>query len=388
MIKVSLKKGKQISILRRHPWIFSGAIERIAGKVADGDVVSVFSADGQFLCWGHYQNGSIAIRILSFEEPANLENFWEHKLQKALDMRIEMGLVKPKTNNIFRLIHGEGDHLPGLVIDVYGSNAVLQAHSHGMYNSREKIAEALLKLSGHNIKAVFDKSAESLGVKSENSFLKGELKDETFLENKAKFAVDFIQGQKTGFFIDQRENRKLLETYAKNKKVLNTFCYSGAFSVYALMGGAQHVVSVDASKTAIQLTDRNIALNGFEASQHQSVVVDVMHWFKTDEENYDIIVVDPPAFAKHLSAKHRAVQAYKRLNVSAIKKVNAGGLIFTFSCSQVVDHLLFRNTIMAAAIEAGKQVRILHQLSQGPDHPINIYHPEGEYLKGLVLHVS
>jgi 23S rRNA (cytosine1962-C5)-methyltransferase len=388
MIKVILKRGKEVSVLRRHPWIFSGAIYKIEGETFDGENASVFASDMKFLGWGHYQDGSIAVRMLSYEAPSQDGQFWINALQSALEMRIKSAIIDKKKNNIFRLVHGEGDHLPGLVVDVYGSTAVVQCHSHGMFRNRSKIADALLTLKGYTIKAVFDKSAESLGNKGENSFLSGKLAEENCFENGMPFTIDFITGQKTGFFIDQRENRKLLGTYAKDKTVLNTFCYSGGFSVYALKGGAKSVTSVDSSKSAIALTDKNISLNGFDENQHKSVVADVMHWLSNDEEKYDVIVVDPPAFAKHISAKHRAVQAYKRLNIAAIKKVNKGGIVFTFSCSQVVDTHLFRSTIMAAAIEAGREVRILHQLSQGPDHPVNIFHPEGEYLKGLVLYIS
>lgn len=386
MIKVFLKKGKEVSLQRRHPWIFSGAIDKVEGQPENGDTVSVFTHDKQFKAWGHYQAGSIMVRILSFEAPPQDGSFWKNAIQTALNLRLELNIIKH--SNIFRLVHGEGDHLPGLVLDIFGNTAVIQCHSIGMFRNIEKIKEAVMALDGWKIDNVFDKSAESLGKKGTNGFLHGALKEAEYHEYGHLFHVDFIKGQKTGFFIDQRENRRLLGKYAVNKSVLNTFCYSGGFSVYALKAGAQKVVSVDASVAAIELTSKNVALNGFDESKHSAVVADVMEWLRPNEETFDIIVVDPPAFAKHMNAKHNAVQAYKRLNAAAIRKVNEQGLLFTFSCSQVIDPLLFRNTILAAAIEAGRKVQIIHQLSQGPDHPINIFHPEGEYLKGLVLKIS
>ena len=386
MIKVFLKKGKEVSLQRRHPWIFSGAIDKVEGKPENGDTVSVFSSDKQFRAWGHYQQGSIMVRILSFDLPPQDGSFWKSSLQKALDLRSTLGTMEH--SSIFRLIHGEGDHLPGLVIDVYGTAAVIQCHSIGMYRNIEKIKDALLQLNGLSLETIYDKSAESLGNKGGNGLLHGTLNPSACMEYGHRFEIDFIKGQKTGFFIDQRENRKLLAHFAKDKSVLNTFCYSGGFSVYALQAGAEKVVSVDASAAAIELCKSNVALNGFGEEKHQAVVADVMEWLREEGNYYDIIVVDPPAFAKHMNAKHNAVQAYKRLNAAAIRKVNTNGFLFTFSCSQVIDSLLFRNTILAAAIEAGREVQILHQLSQGPDHPINIFHPEGEYLKGLVLHIS
>ncbi len=386
--KVTLKFGKERSLLRFHPWVFSGAIHRVDEHIEEGGRVQVYSGDGQALGWGHYQKGSITVRLLEFGNVSPAESFWSSTLKRCLKNRNALGFPGKHTTT-FRLVHGEGDGLPGLIVDVYGSVAVVQCHSRGMFAERHLIAAALIECAGNFITAVYDKSAESLGNKEGNGWLAGSgLGEESCVENNLKFKIDFATGQKTGFFIDQRDNRALLQQYAQGKKVLNTFCYTGGFSVAALAGGAMHVDSVDSSRKAIELTDYNVALNGFDSEKHQSLVEDVPEWIRRNPNNYDIIVLDPPAFAKHLDARHRAVQAYKRLNVSALNQINSGGLLFTFSCSQVVDKQLFRNTITAAAIESGRSVRLLHQLSQPADHPVSLFHPEGEYLKGLVLQVD
>jgi 23S rRNA (cytosine1962-C5)-methyltransferase len=386
--KVSLKFGKERSLLRFHPWVFSGAIHRIDDAAKEGGRVQVFSGNGQALGWGHYQKGSITVRLLEFGNVLPDDAFWKTALMRCLKNRKALGFPGKHTTT-FRLVHGEGDGLPGLIIDIYGAVAVVQCHSIGMFAERKLIADALMNCAGDFITAVYDKSAESLGNKEGNGWLAGTGSgDETCVENQLKFKVDFATGQKTGFFIDQRDNRALLQQYAQGKKVLNTFCYTGGFSVAALAGGAVQVDSVDSSRKAIELTDHNVALNGFGNETHQSLVEDVPEWIRSNPKKYDIIVLDPPAFAKHMDARHRAVQAYKRLNVSALNQINSGGLLFTFSCSQVVDKQLFRNTITAAAIESGRSVRLLHQLSQPADHPVSLFHPEGEYLKGLVLQVD
>lgn len=386
--KVSLKFGKERSLLRFHPWVFSGAIHLIEDSATEGGRVQVFSGEGQTLGWGHYQKGSITVRVLEFGNALPDDSFWDRALLRCVKNRKALGFPSNQTNT-FRLVHGEGDGLPGLVIDVYGSVAVVQCHSVGMFNERHQIANALINCAGDFISAVYDKSAESLGNKEGNGWLAGSGDGEqSCVENNLKFKVDFATGQKTGFFIDQRDNRALLQQYAHGKKILNTFCYTGGFSVAALVGGATHVDSVDSSRKAIELTEYNVALNGFGADTHQSLVEDVPEWIRSNTKQYDIIVLDPPAFAKHIDARHRAVQAYKRLNVCALNQINSGGLLFTFSCSQVVDKQLFRNTLTAAAIESGRSVRLLHQLCQPADHPVSLFHPEGEYLKGLVLQVD
>lgn len=381
---VTLKPGKEKPVLRFHPWVFSGAIASLSGQVEEGDLVTVCDSAGRFLGRGHAQQGSISVRILSFEDVQVDESFWNQKMALAFEHRRIMGFPNQNTN-CFRLVHGEGDGLPGLIVDVYGHVAVVQCHSVGMYLSRQQIADAILNNSGGIIEAVFDKSAESLGESEGNGFLIGQSGPAEVLENGKHFKIDFEQGQKTGFFIDQRDNRELLAHYSAGKKVLNTFCYTGGFSVYALKAGASLVHSVDSSKKAIEMAVVNAELNSGFAGVHEAFTADVPEWLKTCEEKYDVIILDPPAFAKHQDARHRAVQAYKRLNLAALKAINNGGILFTFSCSQVVDRDLFKNTITAASIESGRKISVLHQLTQPADHPVSIYHPEGEYLKGLVL---
>ncbi len=398
MTKIILKKGREESVKRFHPWVFSGAIAQIAGNPAEGDVVGVYASDGSFLAAGHYQIGSIAVRILSFDSPVLAPDFWEIMLSRALAVRIACGLAVPggKTN-CYRLVHGEGDNLPGLVIDYYDGVCVLQAHSVGMFRSKTRIAEALVKVYGDNIRAVYDKSSSTVPFKAGLNAVDGYLwkrpdfqKDElVLLENGNRFLINWTTGQKTGFFLDQRENRALVGRYASGRRVLNLFCYTGGFSVYALAGGAESVVSVDSSERAMAMVSENIALNGFDESRHTSFCGDAMDFLKQSEENkYDLMIVDPPAFAKHRGALNNALRAYRRLNASAIEKVAAGGLVFTFSCSQVVDKETFALTVFSAAAQVGRSVRILDRLNQPADHAVNIYHPEGEYLKGLLLYVE
>lgn len=393
MIKVILTSGKDHSLHRFHPWVFSGAIKKINGDVKEGDVVEVYSAQDEFLGMGHYQIGSIAVRIFSFEHVNPDYDFWKSKIQKAYNFRKQLHLVDNLATNCYRLCFAEGDGLPGFIIDFYNGTAVFQTHSIGMHLIKEQFVQALKDIMGDDLIAVYDKSEETMPkqapIKAQNGYLWKQ--DDSFIENIAmennhKFFVDWEGGQKTGFFLDQRENRELLGNYSKGKVVLNTFCYSGGFSVYAANEGAKEVHSTDISKKAIELTDRNIELN--KIKNHQSFVVDTFDFLKHRENTYDIIVLDPPAFAKHQNVKHNAIMGYKRLNYEAIKQIKSGGLLFTFSCSQVIDKNTFNSTVMAAAIEAGRNVRVLHHLSQPPDHCVNIFHPEGEYLKGLVVHIE
>ena len=386
--RITLNNGKEHSLKRFHPWVFSGAIKKLSGEVEEGDVVEVFSAQNEFLGMGHVQKGSIAVRIFSFEKINPDADFWRRKIQKAYDYRQSIGLADNPNTNVFRLVYGEGDGLPGLIIDYYNGTCVMQAHSIGMFIDKEKIVAALKDVLGEKLKAVYDKSSETLPkhIEAKNSYLFGKSDVQEVIENGNKFLIDWEGGQKTGFFIDQRDNRQLLASYSKDKTVLNTFCYTGGFSVYSAKAGAKEVHSVDSSKKAIELTDKNITLN--DITNHKSFAVDTFDFLKDKENIYDIIILDPPAFAKSRDVKHNAVMGYKRLNAEAIKQIKPGGLLFTFSCSQVVDKYLFNSTIMSAAIVAGRNVKILHQLSQPADHPINIFHPEGEYLKGLVLYVE
>lgn len=372
-----------------HPWVFSGAIAREEGETIDGDLVEVISNRGEFLARGHYHDGSIKVRILTYENEAIDEGFWVKKLQNAYDLRTDLLLHE---TNCYRLVHGEGDGLPGLIIDLYNGVAVVQAHTIGMHRSLPALVDALKKVLGDNLKAVFSKSRDTLPGQYASEFPNDYIFEKvpsphTVQENGLQFLVDWEQGQKTGFFLDQRENRALVAHYSPEKTVLNAFSYSGGFSVYALAAGAKSVVSVDVSGKATTLCDQNIALNDFQ-DRHESVTEDVMKWLKQSEDQFDIVVLDPPAFAKSLSARHRAVQGYKRLNIEGIQRVKPGGLLFTFSCSQVVDRELFYNTIVAACMEVGRKARVLHQLTQGPDHPVNVFHPEGSYLKGLVLRID
>lgn len=384
---IFLKPGKEGPLLRKHPWVFSGAVMRTEGNPGNGDIVHVLNSSGEILATGHYQEGSIRVRILIAGETLINQAFWDNAIARCFANRSRVHLPSVETN-MFRLVHGEGDQLPGLIVDVYGSTAVVQCHSAGMHKCREQIANALLGTSGGIVSQVYDKSFDTPAGIDTHLFLAGTGIEEVCRENGLLFKVDYEQGQKTGFFVDQRENRALLKQYASNRKVLNTFCYTGGFSVYALAGGAQKVVSVDSSAAALELTDANVLLNFTDSGRHSSVKADVTEWLKSIAPDFDLIILDPPAFAKHIDARHRAVQAYKRLNLTAMKKIAKGGILFTFSCSQVVDRELFRHTITSAAIESGRQIRILHQLTQGPDHPVNIFHPEGEYLKGLVLQVD
>lgn len=399
MIKIILKKGKEQSLKRFHPWVFSGAIHKMEGTPEEGEVVEVFSRDGEFLGSGHYQVGSITVRILSFERTPIDARFWEGAIGRAYQARKAIGIASDPQTNTYRLIHGEGDFLPGLIIDIYHTTAVLQAHSAGMFLAKEEIARALVRVYGDQLSAVYDKSSGTAPFKAGLELSDGyiwradgnpDCKEgvDTVLENGNKFTVNWIEGQKTGFFLDQRDNRELVKRYAKGKKVLNLFCYTGGFSIYALNGGAVQVDSVDSSKKAMELVDQNVVLNGF-ASGHTSYCEDAIEFMRNcDAGKYDLMIVDPPAFAKHRGALDNALRAYKRLNALAIEKVMPGGIIFTYSCSQVVDKQNFALAVFSAAAQTGRKVRILHRLTQPADHPVNIYHPEGEYLKGLVLLVE
>jgi 23S rRNA (cytosine1962-C5)-methyltransferase len=389
--KIYLHKGKEISSKRKHHWIFSGAIARKDEHLDNGTLVQVFGFKNEFLGIGHYQNGSIMVRLISFEEQLIDENFWLDRLTAAWQVRKQLGLTDHPHTNVYRLIHGEGDGLPGLIIDFYNGTAVLQAHHVGMHRHVEEISKALQQVYGSTLKAVYDKSAETLPKNIEpleNKLVFGNPETSEVVEYGSKYEIDWEKGQKTGFFVDQRENRHLLGQYSRDKKVLNNFCYSGGFSIAALQAGAAEVHSVDISQKAIDLTDQNVALNQGFSGTHQSMVADVVEYIREIQLDYDIIVLDPPAFAKNIKSRHNAVQAYKRLNAEALKRIRPGGILFTFSCSQVVDKYLFTNTLTAAALEVGRSVRILHNLSQPADHPINIFHPETEYLKGLVLYVE
>ncbi|MFC5408149.1 class I SAM-dependent rRNA methyltransferase [Larkinella bovis] len=391
--KIQLRSGREEAIRRFHPWVFSGAVARSEGDPQDGDVVEVVDKKGNYLATGHFHNGSIQVRIFSFQRVIPDVAYWTQKLTTIRTIR--KTLLPPDTN-CYRLIHGEGDGCTGLVVDMYNGVAVLQAHSIGMHRERHLITEALKNVFGDELKAVYDKSAETLpdeyAATIQNAYRYGlATVPHEVNENGHRFLVDWISGQKTGFFLDQRDNRKLLAYYSAGKKVLNAFCYSGGFSIYALKAGATLVHSVDASQKAIDLTNRNVALNfdGTEiAGRHEAFADDVMKYLHAHDDQYEVMVLDPPAFAKSLSARHRAVQGYKRLNAEGLRRLAKGGILFTFSCSQVIDRELFYNTIVAAAIEAGRQVRVLHHLSQPADHPVNLFHPEGGYLKGLVLWVE
>ena len=378
--------------MRFHPWVFSGAIQSSDENLEDGDLVRVLTNEGRFIAVGHYQKGSIAVRVLSFRDIAIDDEYWYSRLSSALNMRIAIGLADNPDNNTYRLVHGEGDNLPGLVIDIYGKTAVMQAHSIGMHLCRVNIAEQLQKVMKGRIENVYYKSETTLPFmdEMENGFIIGGGGDNTAVENGLMFYVDWLRGQKTGFFVDQRENRSLLEKFAKGRKVLNMFCYTGGFSFYAMRGGASLVHSVDSSAKAIELTNRNVQLNFPGDARHQAFCEDAFKYLEgADNDNqYDLIILDPPAFAKHRGALHNALKGYTRLNNKAFQMIQPGGILFTFSCSQVVTKDHFRNAVFTAAAQAGRKVRILHQLHQPADHPINIYHPEGEYLKGLVLYVE
>ena len=390
MKNLQLKRGKEDSLLRFHPWVFSGAIQHTDEGIAEGEVVRVLKSDGGFIAIGHYQAGSIAVRVLSFRDVEIDARFWHSRLSSALAMRQAIGIADNPQNNTYRLVHGEGDHLPGLIIDVYGKTAVMQAHSIGMHLSRVEIAEQLVSVMGSRIENVYYKSETTLPFMDdmENGFLYGGSDDNTAVENGLMFYVDWLRGQKTGFFVDQRENRALLERFSAGKKVLNMFCYTGGFSFYAMRGGAKLVHSVDSSAKAIELTNRNVSLNFPGDTRHKAFCEDAFKFLDSSTLNYDLIILDPPAFAKHRGALHNALKGYTRLNMKAMQKIQPGGILFTFSCSQVVTKDHFRNAVFTAAAQARRKVRILHQLHQPADHPINIYHPEGEYLKGLVLYVE
>lgn len=390
--QIYLKRGKEESLKRFHPWVFSGAINRSDEGIEEGDTVRVMTSDGRFIAVGHYQIGSIAVRVLSFRDVTIDAGFWRSRLQAALSMRIAVGIADNPQNNTYRLVHGEGDNIPGLVIDVYGQTAVMQAHSVGIHVCRLDIAKALVDVMAGRVANVFYKSETTLPFKAdlgqENGFIYGSSDDNIAIENGLKFRVDWLKGQKTGFFVDQRENRSLLEKYSHGRRVLNMFCYTGGFSFYAMRGGAELVHSVDSSAKAIELTRQNVELNFPDDGRHEAYCEDAFKYLEDAGSNYDLIILDPPAFAKHRAALHNALKGYSRLNAKAFEKIKPGGILFTFSCSQVVTKDNFRNAVFTAAALAGRKVRILHQLHQPADHPINIYHPEGEYLKGLVLYVE
>ena len=388
---IRLKKGKEESLLRRHPWVFSGAIASLPDGIEEGDLVNVTASDGTLLGCGHYQIGSIAVRILEFGASSLPADFFLRRLDNAFSLRRALGLIRPD-NDCYRLVHGEGDFLPGLVVDIYGDTAVMQAHSPGMHFCRNEIAQALTLLPDARIRNVYYKSETTLPYKAhldpENEYLIGSFDGNIAIENGLKFNIDWMKGQKTGFFLDQRENRELVRRYAAGRTVLNTFCYTGGFSVYALAGGAREVCSVDSSERAVELAAENVRLNFGDDAPHTAVAADAVEYLKHIDDRYDLIILDPPAFAKHHKVLGNAMQGYKRLNARALSQIKSGGILFTFSCSQAVSKELFRTTVFSAAAIAGRKVRILHQLTQPADHPIDIYHPEGEYLKGLVLYVE
>jgi 23S rRNA (cytosine1962-C5)-methyltransferase len=392
MISITLKSGKDQSIRRYHPWIFSGAIKKMSGTPQEGELVEIYDNKFEYLATGHYQNSSIAVRIISFHKETIDQNFWNARIQKAVDYRRLLGLIENPETNCFRLIHAEGDNLPGLIIDWYNGVAVMQMHSVGMYLHMNEIITALKTALGDSLKGVYNKSGSTLPFKAETDSLDGLVwgaADENHvLEYGNSFLIDWEKGQKTGFFIDQRENRKLVEHYAKDKSVLNTFCYTGGFSVFALRGGALHVDSVDSSARAIDVTNETIERNFPACTNHTSIATDAFDYLETCKDKYDMIILDPPAFAKHNNVLNNALQGYKRLNIKAIQNIKPGGILFTFSCSQVVSKEMFRKSVFAAAANTGRNVKILHQLNQPQCHPINIYHPESEYLKGLVLFVE
>lgn len=408
MITITLKKKKEESLQRFHPWVFSGAIERMSGQPEEGDMVRVVAHNGDFLAIGQYQIGSIAVRIFTFRDEPIDDAFLRHRLQVAFDLRRSLGLIRSgevtsgicldidiarTENNAYRLVHGEGDHLPGLIIDVYAHTAVMQAHTAGIHFLRHRIAEALLQVAGAEIRHVYYKSETTLPYKAQlddtaGYLIGGEGNTDIAVENGLRFHVDWLKGQKTGFFVDQRDNRRLVEQYARGRRVLNMCSYTGGFSFCAMRGGAEVVHSVDCSKQAIQLTNRNVSLNFADDPRHEAICDDAFHYMDTAAMDYDLIILDPPAFAKHKKVLRNALIGYRRLNAKALEKIKPGGILFTFSCSQVVTKDDFRCAVFSAAAQTGRRVRILHQLHQPADHPIDIYHPEGEYLKGLVLYVE
>ncbi|MBQ0049657.1 MAG: class I SAM-dependent rRNA methyltransferase [Bacteroidales bacterium] len=407
MKTVYLKKGKEDSLLRFHPWVFSGAVHHIDNQrpaqpgqqldfrhcgIEEGEMVRVADANGKFLAVGHWQIGSIVVRVLSFCDEPIVAQFWKNRLQVALDARIAIGVADNPANDTYRLVHGEGDNLPGLVIDVYGKTAVMQAHSVGMHTDRLTIAQALIEVMDGRLENVYYKSETTLPYKAElgqeNGFLIGQTNENIALENGLKFHIDWFRGQKTGFFVDQRDNRSLLEHYSKGRRVLNMFCYTGGFSVYSMRGGAELVHSVDSSAKAVELVNRNIELNFPGDSRHKAFAEDAFKFLDEMGDGYDLIILDPPAFAKHKDALRHALKGYTKINQKALEKIRPGGILFTFSCSQAVSKEQFRTAVFTACALAGRRARILHQLHQPADHPINIYHPEGEYLKGLVLYIE
>lgn len=397
MIKIILKRGREESLMRFHPWVFSGAIAEIQGNPAEGDLVAVHASDGSFLAMGHYQVGSIAVRVMSFDDSAERPDFFETMLSRALQVRVACGLHGSADTTCYRLVHGEGDNLPGLIIDYYDGVCVMQAHSVGMFRAKKQISAALQKVYGDSLKAVYDKSSGTAPYKAGLELIDGYMyrradfndDEQIVMENGRKFHVNWTEGQKTGFFLDQRDNRDLVGLLSKGRNVLNLFCYTGGFSIYALSNGAVHVDSVDSSKKAMMMVDRNVALNGFDESRHTSLCCDAIDYLRgVPEGKYDLMIVDPPAFAKHRGALKNALRAYQRLNAAAISKVAPGGLVFTYSCSQVVDKEAFALAVFSAAAQCGRSVRILDRLNQPCDHSVNIYHPEGEYLKGLLLYVE
>ena len=394
---IHLRRGKEESLQRCHPWVFSGAIERITEGVkplAEGDIVDVVTKQGEFIARGHWQIGSIAVRVLTFEKEDIDQAWWNRRIAEALNIRKTLGLSDNKETTCYRLVHGEGDLLPGLVIDVYERTAVVQCHSVGMYHSRQAIAEALRQAYGDKLEAIYDKSSQTLPFKADLGAIDGYLwghcssSDTVVLENGLKFKVNWEEGQKTGFFIDQRVNRDLVRQYSKGRKVLNTFCYTGGFSVAAMAGGATEVVSIDLSERAVKLAEENVELNFGADAPHKAIACNAVEYLKDIDSDYDLIILDPPAFAKHHKVLGNALQGYKKINARALEKIRPGGILFTFSCSQVVTKDNFRTAVFTAAAMSGRRVRILHQLTQPADHPVSIYHPEGEYLKGLVLYVE
>ena len=399
MIKVILRRGREESLKRFHPWVFSGAIAEVQGNPAEGDLVAVHAADGTLMAFGHYQIGSIAVRVLSFDDSALHADYWETMLSRALQVRVATGLHSngPSQTNCYRLVHGEGDNLPGLIIDYYDGVCVMQAHSVGMFRAKKQISDALQKVYGESLKAVYDKSSGTAPFKAGLELIDGYMyrhkdfsdDEQTVLENGHKFIVNWTEGQKTGFFLDQRQNRALVGSLSKGRNVLNLFCYTGGFSIYALAAGAAHVDSVDSSRKAMMMVDRNVALNGFDQTRHTSLCCDAIDYLRdVPAGKYDLMIVDPPAFAKHRGSLKNALRAYQRLNAAAISKVASGGFVFTYSCSQVVDKEAFALAVFSAAAQTGRSVRILDRLNQPCDHSVNIYHPEGEYLKGLLLYVE
>ena len=392
MKNLYLLKNKEESLRRFHPWVFSGAVQRIEGQPQEGERVRVLTSQGEFIAIGHWQIGSIAVRVLTFEDEPVDRQFWVRRLRSALDMRLAIGIAGNPMNDTFRLVHGEGDSLPGLVIDMYGQTAVMQAHSVGMHVDRMEIAQALKEVMGQRLQNIYYKSETTLPFKAElgqeNGFLLGSTPENIAVENGLRFHIDWLKGQKTGFFVDQRDNRSLVEQYSKGRRVLNMFCYTGGFSVYALRGGAQLVHSVDSSQKAVDLVNQNVELNFPGDKRHQAFAEDAFRFLDQMTEPYDLVILDPPAFAKHRDAVRHAIKGYTKLNARAMEKMPEGSILFTFSCSQAISKEQFRMAVFTAATLAHRQVRILHQLHQPADHPVNIYHPEGEYLKGLVLYVE